>query len=64
MPTRPEHEDCRAPRRKDRRYVTLYARDPERRVMVPVAAACPACGQLQLSRQDLAESLQTLFPGP
>lgn len=56
MPRREEHEDCRS-KRRDRGWVALYVRNPERRVFVRVGQVCPACGKVE----EVAEQIRTAF---
>jgi hypothetical protein len=56
MPRREEHWECRS-KRKERRWVALYVRDPQRRVFVRVGRVCPACGKVE----DVAEQISTVF---
>ena len=57
MPRREAHWDCRS-KARDKGWVTLYVRDPQRRVFVRVGRVCPACGKTE----DLREGIATAFP--
>ena len=57
MPRREEHGECRS-KRKDKGWVALYVRDPQRRVFVRVGRVCPACGKTE----DLREGIRAAFP--
>ncbi len=57
MPRREEHWDCRS-KRKDRNWVALYVRDPQRRVFVRVGRVCPACGKIE----EVADQISAVFP--
>jgi len=55
MPRREEHTDCRTRANRDRGWVALYVRHPERRVMIAVGRVCPACGKVEGLREGLAD---------
>ena len=57
MPRRTEHWDCKSVGR-DKGWVALYVRDPQRRVFVRVGSVCPACGKTE----ELREGVRTVFP--
>jgi len=57
MPRREAHWDCRT-KARDKGWVALYVRDPQRRVFVRVGRVCPACGKTE----DLREGIATAFP--
>jgi hypothetical protein len=59
MPRREAHWDCRSTAR-DKGWVALYVRDPQRRVFVRVGRVCPACGKTE----DLREGIRAAFPSP
>ena len=57
MSRRTEHWDCRS-KARDKDWVALYVRDPQRRVFVRVGQVCPACGKTE----ELREGIASVFP--
>jgi len=54
MPRREEHVDCRS-RQKDKGWVALYVREPERRVFVRAGRVCPACGKVEEVKEGIGQ---------